>query len=302
MFKIATALILILSSTQLFSTENDLTDIPQQEMTQAEKEHKIRTQEFFGLDWKEPGIYKLPESNSTLSLPKGYHLLIGDDANRARNIFSENQRTTDLEALVYDDSCNHFIMFKNIDDGYVSMDDWKDVDAKELLEGIQESTKEANIERRKKGLDDVNVIGWVQEPTLDKQTNTVYWSTEAECGTDEHSINAVALKLGRKGFERFTWVTTKKLYESSTSHLNAMLSSFCFDPGFQYSDYTITDKIADYGIASLVAATAGTGKLIQATGILIILKKFTGAIFIALAGVFYKLKEFFTQKNKKSPW
>lgn len=119
-----------------------------------------------------------------------------------------------------------------------------------------------------------------------------------QCEGEDNIINSIALKLGRNGYERFNWVTPKNLYDPSNNHLETILKSYTFDPGFQYSDYTLTDEIAEYGIASIITATLG-GKRIQATGALIFLKKFAGALFVTLTALLYKLKQSFTRK--KSP-
>lgn len=252
---------------------------------------------FYALNWKTTGTYKLPESNSTLSIPQGYQLLIGEEAKTARSLSSEDLVDPNLEAIVFDENVQHTILIENAKIGYLPLDDWEELDAKSVLESVIESTNAANVERIKNGFSELHVIGWVNEPTLNRESNTIYWSIELQ-SDGVNIINSIALKLGRYGYERFNWVTTKNLYDPSNNHLETILKSYTFDSGFQYSDYTLRDQIAEYGIASVVAATLG-GKLIQATGALLFLKKFAGLIFVTLSALLYKLKDFFIRK--KSP-
>jgi len=255
---------------------------------------------FWALNWKTTGSHKLPESNSTLSIPTGYKLLIGEEARTARSLSSDDLADPNLEAIAFDETINHTILIENVKIGYVSLDDWEELDVKGLLDSVIENTNISNVERRKKGFNALQVIGWVNEPTLNREKNTIYWSIELQSEGRENIINSIALKLGRNGYERFNWITTKNLYDASNNHLETILKSFSFDPGFQYSDYTLTDELAEYGIASVVAATIG-GKLIQATGALFFLKKFAGALLVAISTLLYKLKQCITRKKSAKP-
>ena len=67
-----------------------------------------------------------------------------------------------------------------------------------------------------------------------------------------------------------------------------MLRAHSFDPGVRYSDHISGDKLAGYGIASLVAVVAGA-KVAKAAGLgalIVLLKKFAVVIVAAAAGLF----------------
>lgn len=268
-------------------------------LTEEEKQIEEGRQAFFGLDWKKEGRYQFSESHSTLVLPTGYYLLLDEEAKKARKIIGGDLESPNLEALVCDESYQQCILFETIKDGYISIDDWENIDTDTLLKEIGEGTKEANGERRKLGFIEIHVVGWIKKPYFDKETKTVYWTIGFASENQENFVNATALKLGRESYEMIIWIADKNSYLQNDTHLATILKSYSFDQGFKYEDYSIGDRMADYGIATLVAATAG-GKLLKATGILIFLKKFTGIILAAIAACYFKIKEFFNSKKKKS--
>lgn len=265
-------------------------------LSEQEREQVL---EFFGLDWKHSGTHMLPHSNSTISLPEGYSLLIGQEAKKEREL-SDPGNDNNIEAVVYDESWEHIVFFENINSGYVSIDDWAELNPKDLLNRIRENTEKVNIERRKKGVEELYVVDWIQEPTLDKNTNTVYWAIEAIGEEEGNIVNSVALRLNRHGFERIVWITQKDLYTPFGGHLDVMLRAHTFDPGHRYQDFVKDDRIAEYGIATLVTATLG-GKIIKATGLLVIFKKFGAFAFAALAGLFYKIRKLLSKDKKNTP-
>ena len=75
-----------------------------------------------------------------------------------------------------------------------------------------------------------------------------------------------------------------------------MLRAHSFDPGYRYTDHTTGDKVATYGIASLVAGTLGA-KIVKAGGFLVLLKKFGGFFMAGIAAIFYKLRRIFGRKS-----
>lgn len=250
------------------------------------------------LDWRGTGTYKLPSSNASLSVPAEHLVLIGKDAEKLSNLIG-NTSDASLEAITVDDSFRNTVYFFNHDEGYVSLDDWEKINPEQLLSSIRENTEKGNKERRKKGIGEIHILGWIQEPALDKHTHTVYWSIEQEeDGEDENSFNSVALRLGRRGFESVVWVGDVSDYKSFGGELDVMLRAHSFEPGYRYSDHTVGDKVAGYGIASLVAATVGA-KIIKAGGLAIMFKKIGGFLIAGVSAVFYKMRKGFGRKKKE---
>ena len=252
------------------------------------------------LDWKEAGNYPLPLSNSTLILPEEHVVLIGKDADALR-VFWGDSPNPSIEAISYTAQHTEPVIFSFHSEGYISLEDWSDVDPQALLQSYIENTERENKERKQKGLRSLHVLGWLQEPTLDKETHTVYWALEAVAnGDEEHFVNSFALRLGRFGYEELIWITDKKSYISKGGELDLMLKAHSFDKGFRYTDYVSGDKVAAYGIAALVAASIGV-KVLKTGGLLLLIKKF-GAVFIAAcAAVFYKIRAWLKKDDQSDP-
>jgi uncharacterized membrane-anchored protein len=245
-----------------------------------------RTAEFNNMHWVSDTTQKLSDSNSTIVLPPGYMMVVGAEAERFVFLANGVHEST-TEAAVVNTGNYDSVIFEFIDDGYVTSDDWNEVDAVSMLDSIKQSTADANTDRRKQGIEELTVIGWLQEPTLDRQTNTVFWAIEGAGAESGPVVNAIALRLGRFGYERLNWITSPEQYKSAGTDLDVMLRAHSFDPGARYVDYVSGDKVAGYGIASLVAAVAGA-KLAKAAGvgaILLLLKKFMGVAIVAVVAV-----------------
>ena len=75
-----------------------------------------------------------------------------------------------------------------------------------MLKAIQANDESANAQRRAKGLAALHTRRWLERPTLHADTNTVSWIIEGGDDQNDRTINAVALKLGRYGFERIVWI------------------------------------------------------------------------------------------------
>jgi uncharacterized membrane-anchored protein len=236
------------------------------------------------LNWLQAGTYKLSPSNSTIALPEGYMMVRGEDAKRLLTLAAEPDDAA--EAVVMSRQFNDEIVFENTSEGYVAVDDWADVDPVKMIDAIRENTEEANAERRRQGVSEMHVVGWLQRPTLDRNTATVYWALEG-ADPDHHVVNSIALRLGRDGYERLNWIVDKADYQPVGGQLDVMLRAHSFDQGHRYADHTSGDKVAMYTIAGLVAAVAGAkvAKVAGGIALLVLLKKFGVLILAGAAAV-----------------
>jgi uncharacterized membrane-anchored protein len=253
-----------------------------------------RTDAMVHLNWLQAGTYKLSPSSSTIALPEGYMMVRGEDAKRLLTLAAEPDDA--VEAVVM--SRNDEIVFENTSEGYVAVDDWADVDPVKMLDAIRENTEEGNAERRRQGFGEMHVVGWLQRPTLDRNTATVYWALEG-AAPDHHVVNSIALRLGRDGYERLNWIVDKADYQPVGGQLDVMLRAHSFDQGHRYADHTSGDKVAMYTIAGLVAAVAGAkvAKVAGGIALLVLLKKFGIILFAfaaaAVAAVVSRVKRLF---------
>ena len=179
--------------------------------------------------------------------------------------------------------------------GYIKDDDAKTWNADELLTGLREGTEEANKERKTRGIPEMEIVGWVEKPQYDAASQRLVWSLASHdkgqaSGTD-NGINYNTLVLGREGYVSMNLVTGTKEVETLKPMAKNMLAAMTFDNGKRYADFNeSTDKVAEYGLAALVAGVAAK-KLGLLAVIGVFLAKFAKIIIAGLVvggGVFGK--------------
>jgi|HubBroStandDraft_1064217.scaffolds.fasta_scaffold00011_28 uncharacterized membrane-anchored protein len=256
-----------------------------------------RTAEIRKMNWLE-GKQPLTRSKSTLALPDGFGMVRDAEARRM-DMLINGVGDDELEAIVSGNKGT--VYFSYVDAGYVTDDDWSNVDASGMIDDIKSGTEEANAERESQGLGRMHVTGWLQQPVFDKPTKTVHWAIEGTAD-DGAWVNAIALKLGRYGYERITWATAPEDYRPTGGTTDVMLAAQNFDSGARYEDHVSADKLAGYGIGALVATVAGV-KIAQVLGfgaILLFAKKFIVLIIAGVAAAFGAVRRFFGGSRKQS--
>lgn len=188
------------------------------------------------------------------------------------------------------------------EDGYVKDDDAAKINYDKLLKDMQESTREANKLREKKGYPTVDLVGWATQPRYDQAAHKMYWAKELKFeGGDENTLNYNIRVLGRRGVLVLNAVSGMGQLEEIEKATPAILNMVDFQEGHRYADFNpSTDKIATYGLAALVAggilAKGGFFKVL--IGAILAFKKFAiiGAIALvsgikSLAGKLFGRKE-----------
>jgi uncharacterized membrane-anchored protein len=183
------------------------------------------------------------------------------------------------------------VFFEFSADGYVKDDD-KDLDADELMKGFQEGQKTANEMRRKRGWPEMTLIGWHKKPFYDPRTNNLTWSKLAE-SEGEQTINWSTRLLGREGVMNVDLVLGPDRLEAALPAFTQLLEGYEFKSSHRYAEFTSGDKVAEYGLAALVAG--GAGALALKTGLFAKLWKL---LIIPIAAVGAWLKKLFTGSKK----
>ncbi len=185
--------------------------------------------------------------------------------------------------------------------GYVSIDDWKDVDTETMIKELNDNAKTVAQDLKAKNLPYATKLNWVHEPQLDRQKNMVYYAYKVEWSDGRFSLESLSLVLGKKGYTTVTFVTS---YDENISLVAVSkrnkdkASTFIYDKGEMYSDFKTGDKVAAVGIGALLAATLGVKALKPGllVGLLLLLKKFW---FILLLP-FIAIGKLFNTKSSKS--
>ncbi|NEU71367.1 DUF2167 domain-containing protein [Hassallia byssoidea VB512170] len=141
------------------------------------------------------------------------------------------------------------------EDGYVKDDEAESIDYSKLLKTMQEATKERNEQRVKQGYPAIEIVGWAKQPSYDKVHHQLHWAKDFKVSdSDEHTLNYNIRVLGRKGVLVLNAVAGLEQLSLIEKDSPKVLSSVAFNPGYRYEDFNPnSDKIANYGIAALVA-------------------------------------------------
>lgn len=193
-----------------------------------------------------------------VAVPEGFYFLDGDSA---RKLLELNQNLTsgeELGALWHAGAGleqSWWVFFEFSAKGYVKDDD-REIDADALMETMKQGNQAGNEERKKRGWPVLELVGWHKAPFYDPQTNNLTWSTLIQ---SEHgqSINWRTKLLGREGVMSADLVLAPEDLESALPAFTNLVAGFQYKSGHKYAEFTTGDKIAEYGLAGLVAGGVG---------------------------------------------
>lgn len=181
----------------------------------------------------------------------------------------------------HDDS-GMFAVYSYADEGHVEDDE--NPDFGELLTTMKESAKEGSKERKKAGLQTVELLGWAEPPHYDKAQHKLYWATKLRFeGEDEPTLNYNVRVLGRTGHLVVQGVGGIEALPLVAEHSKHLLGVTEFVEGQRYENFDPAyDKVAAYGIGGLIA-----GKMALKAGLFaklgVLLLKFLKPLLIVLA-------------------
>jgi uncharacterized membrane-anchored protein len=228
---------------------------------------------------------------STLQVPEGY-------------VFLGTADTAKLQALEKDLGSGHqyFLapqdfhwqaFFNYNPDGYVKDDET--IDANAILNNIKESTEQANQQRRARGYDEMQVLGWQTPPAYDNQTHHLEWAILGKNKqTSDQVVNFNTRILGRGGVMSVVLVASPETLPTAMGEIKTKLSGFDYQAGQRYAEYKPGDKLAKYGLAALITGGAAavavkTGFWKVIVGALVAGWKFLVAGVVALFGFISRL-------------
>jgi uncharacterized membrane-anchored protein len=189
-----------------------------------------------------------------------------------------------------------FAIFQFDDTGYIKDDEKDSLNAQEMLTSIQEGTRAANEERKKRGWGTVELVGWIQPPHYDSTSHNLEWSLKGKDDQGGLVANHNTRLLGRRGVMKVQLVTDADQLAAATADFNSMLKDYSFTPDNQYSAFRQGDKVAEYGLGALVigagaAAVANKG----------IFKTFWKVIVAAVIGLGGLIKKLFDGRQQAPP-
>jgi uncharacterized membrane-anchored protein len=247
-----------------------------------------------------PAEVKLADQ-AVIKIPEGQTFIPAREAGALLRVMGNRPGEDMLGMVMPLGDAQWFVVARNVKAGYIKDDDAKDWKADELLTSIKEGTEEMNKERRTRGIGEIDIIGWVQPPTYDPATHRLLWSLSSkEKGAPDASdagINYNTYALGREGYISLNLVTSLNSIERDKSVANGLLAALNFNDGKRYADFnSATDKVAEYGLAALVAGVAAK-KLGLLAMIGVFLLKFWKVGLLALAGLGAVAPKLFKRKK-----
>jgi uncharacterized membrane-anchored protein len=244
-----------------------------------------------------PATVKLG-NRATLNVPDGYAFLDAAGSKSLNEILHNPPVNGDQYTLA-PKTLNWIAFFAYEDIGYVKDDEKLDPDA--ILQSYRDGTAEGNKERKARGWDELNILGWSAKPEYDTQIKSLAWSILLEDAENhKHIVNYNTRLLGRRGVMDVTLVTRPEKLAASIDDFKSTLPGFQYSPGESYAEYRPGDRVAEYGLAALItggalAVAAKKGLFTVIGGFLVAAWKFVLAGFVALSAWF---KNLFKKKQR----
>ena len=244
---------------------------------------------------------------ATLTVPKEFNFLGPDDAETVLVKLWGNPPSDEkplgllIPAGMTPLSTNCWVVTIDYnEDGFVKDDDASKINYDDLLAKMRKGVAASNQERKKEGYPTVELLGWAAPPHYDAATHKLYWAKKLKFeGEEADTLNYSIRMLGRKGVLELNAIASVDQFTEIDAQTPQILGMVDFKEGSRYADFDPkVDKVAKYGIATLVAggalalaAKAGFFKVILVA--LLAAKKFIIIGVIALVAI---VKKFFKRE------
>lgn len=149
------------------------------------------------------------------------------------------------------------IVFDYDEIGYIKDAEKEEIDADAILKSIRQGTEQSNQERKKRGFTGLHVTGWAEAPHYDPRTQNLTWAALHKTDEGHQGLNYNVRLLGRSGVMSVTLVEEPEELAAAKPSVDEVIRAFSFKRGKTYAEWKPGDKVAEYGLATLVAAGAG---------------------------------------------
>lgn len=205
------------------------------------------------LDWKSGPTTKSIGGRSTIFVPKDYVFLSVKETDKF-NVITQNQ-PIGSENLFAPNDLSWVTYFSFDPVGYIKDDD--EIDADELLEIIKSGEKASNKYRKEQGWPTLTTLGWEFKPRYDRSNNLLEWAFVLQDGdTQDKYINYKTRILGRGGVTEVLLVVSPEGLHKSVAEFKDKIQGFKYNSGEKYSEYKEGDRVAEFGLAALIAGGA----------------------------------------------
>ena len=251
------------------------------------------------------GKITLPGAIATLDLPANFRYLSPADAERVLvdawgnppGFESLGMIVPAATSVLERDSWGVMVTYEK--DGHIKDDDADSIKYDELLKEMQASVLEGNKERKEQGYPAIHLMGWAEKPSYAKDSHKLYWAKDLMADGGAHSLNYNVRVLGREGVLNLNAIAGMDQIETIKKEMRQVTAFTDFTPGNRYADFDgKTDKVAEYGLAALVAGGVASklglfGKLVA------LLLAFKKVLLVLLFGGATAIWKFFTGRRKQ---
>lgn len=289
------------SSLHAQKKEDSVAPSPPSEEEQA-KQLKAVIDKIEKLGWTREGVGKLG-GKAQVTIPKNYRFTGSSGTQQLLKMFDNVPSHNEL-GMFTTEGLGPWIIFEFDDVGYVKDDDKDELNADKLLSTLREGQEAGNEQRRQMGLHELELLGWEVPPRYNAQTHNLEWATRVQPkGGGGISINYNTRLLGRKGVMEVALICAPDEMQQLMPDYQAIMSGFKYSTGESYAEYRAGDKVAQYGLAALVAGGAAVAAskmgLFAKLGVLFA-KLGKGAIAIVVA-IGVGLRKLFVRLFGKNP-
>jgi hypothetical protein len=194
------------------------------------------------------------------------------------------------------------LIYKPVDEGYIRFDDW--AQSKEQIDSIWASFVDETKEQGQRLNQKLVPEGWLVYPTLDTSKAYMYYAVVIDWN-GRRTINIKGSLFDRSGFVPFLIVPASGTLPGSQvqSMVTRFLASYTSDPDSSYFDFKPGDKVAAFGVASVLAALLGVkAAKVAAVGLFAVALAFgKKLLFLLLVAPFLALKRMFARRRPSPP-
>jgi len=246
------------------------------------------------LDWQYGPKTQELVNKATIFLPEDYLYLNIEDTDKYLEL-SQNFPTGDENLFAPYEGWESYFSFDDI--GYVKDDE--EINSDELLQQMKDVDERGNKLRKERGWKQLFTVGWEFPPRYDSVQKRLEWAYLVRDENNNKIVNYQTRILGKSGVMEVVLVATPDMLNQAVQELNSNLSTFAFKQGEKYGDYTEGDRVAEYGLAALIAGGAAAlatkkGFWAVIVGFFVAMKKFA---IIAVIAVFGFLISLFKKKK-----
>lgn len=239
------------------------------------------------------GKVQIGKNLATLQVPQGCLFIETAEARFLMENVYRNPENPSLLGIMLSDTPSIFsdlkwlVEYNYEETGHVNDDDAEDINYDDLLKEIRKGNEEGNLQRKALGLPTSKLIGWAQKPFYDQKNKKLHWAKEFKFeGSETNTLNYEIRVLGRQGVLSMNIISDMTKLKDVNADVNKIIGSTNFNQGNTYAEFNEdTDKIAEYGIAGLIA-----GGILAKTGLLakigIFLLKFIKPLIVGVIALF----------------